>query len=60
MSDRCNLCTENDHALRDGLAKQRWESRLCGFDGSPFEEAGSFWQRVCRELAEFAINGLTR
>ena len=60
MSHRCRLCTANDRdSLVDQVAKSLWESRRHGTaDDHPFAEAGEYWQRVFRELAETAIDTL--
>lgn len=59
MTHRCRLCTANDiEALRDQLAEELWESRRHGFDHHSFADAGPYWRRVFRELAETAIGRL--
>lgn len=47
-------------ADRDGAA-DLWESRRHGtLDDWPWDQAGSYWQPVFRELAETAIESLER
>ena len=57
---RCRLCTANDpDGLVEHLAEQLWESRRHGtLDDWPWAEAGEYWQRIMREMAATAIQGL--
>ena len=55
MADRCRLCTANDpEAVIEDVAARLWESR----DERPWNEAGGYWQRVFRELAQTSIAAL--
>jgi hypothetical protein len=58
MSDqphRCRLCTTTDlTSLRDHMARTIWSGR----DEILLEEAGPYWNKIYRELANDALRGL--
>ena len=62
MARRCRLCTANNRAaLIETVSADLWESRRHGtLDDRPWNQAGSYWQRVYRELGETAIESLER
>jgi hypothetical protein len=51
----------NRAALIETVSADLWESRRHGtLDDRPWKQAGSYWQRVYRELSETAIESLER
>ncbi|WCM29174.1 hypothetical protein NDN01_09935 [Sphingomonas sp. QA11] len=60
MADRCRLCSANDiDAVIEQTAADLWESRRHGtLDDVPWAQAGEYWQRIFRELAETAARSL--
>lgn len=56
----CRLCAAVDEdALIEQLASDLWESRQTGDEFIAWIDAGEYWQRGFRQLAETAVTSLS-